>query len=76
MKPPAAFTAASALLRLATSVAARPASRTPIGRLQAGVLRRERPGSPNTRFAKLGKVGEVLIDESVAGAAEARRAGP
>ena len=46
-------------------------SRTLIGALQAGVLRRERPGSPNTRCASFGKVGEVLIDEGVAGAAEA-----
>ena len=30
-------------------------SRTLIGALQAGVLRRERPGSPNTRCASFGK---------------------
>ena len=55
MKPSAAFTADSAALRLSTSVRAACGSRTLIGALQAGVLRRERPGSPNTRCASFGK---------------------
>ena len=55
MKPPAAFTPPSAAFRLSTSVTGACRSRTLIGALQAGVLRRERPGSPNTRFSSRGK---------------------
>ena len=45
----------SAALRLSASVCGACLSRTLIGALQAGVLRRERPGSPNTRFSRRGK---------------------
>ncbi len=45
----------SAALRLSTSARAAALSRTLIGALQAGVLRRERPGSPNTFCASFGK---------------------
>jgi hypothetical protein len=54
MKEPTAFTPASAALRLSASVAAACASRKLTAALQAGVLRRERPGSPNTRFSSRG----------------------
>jgi hypothetical protein len=33
-------------------------------------LRRDRPGSPNTRFASRGKVDQVLVDERIALTAE------
>src|SRR5207244_5323159 len=59
---------ATVALRLSTSARAASASRTLIAALQAGVLRRERPGSPNTRFAWERR--EVLIDERVADAAD------
>ena len=65
------LTAASAALRLPTSVVAASGSRTCTGALHAGVLRRERPGSPKTRLARLGKSRKVLVHEGVAGAAEA-----
>jgi len=54
MKPPSDFTAASASFRWAISSSGACASRTLIGALQAGVLRRERPGSPNTFFSSAG----------------------
>jgi hypothetical protein len=44
----------TAALRLSVSVRAASSSRTLIAALQAGILRRERPGSPNTRFSKRG----------------------
>ena len=74
MKAPVDFTCVSAALRLSVSPGAAALSRTLIGALQAGVLRRERPGSPNTRFCEVGEGGEVLVDEGVAGAAEAGEA--
>ena len=72
MKASAAFVPAERGLEIVDVGRARPrASRTLIGALQAGVLRRERPGSPNTRLRQAREVGEVLVDEGVAGAAEA-----
>ena len=46
---------ASAALRFSASARAAPASLTAMAPLQAGVLRRERPGSPKTRRAIPGK---------------------
>ena len=58
MKASAGDRLPTAALRLATSASASPeaspVSRTAMGALQAGVLRRERPGSPNTRCASFG----------------------
>ena len=54
MKPPVAFTPLSAALRLSASITGACLSRTLIGALHAGVLRRERPGSPNTRRSSIG----------------------
>ena len=45
----------TAALRFRTSACAAAGSRTPMGPVQAGVFRRERPGSPNTRLAISGK---------------------
>ena len=70
MNPPSAGRAERGL-RLSASARRPSVSRTPIGALQAGVLRREPPGSPNTRFGQLGETGQVLVDEGIAGAAEA-----
>ena len=44
-----------AALRFRASACAATGSRTLMGPVQAGVLRRERPGSPNTRLAISGK---------------------
>ena len=63
-------TAASAALRFSTSACAAAGSRTLIGPLQAGVLRRERPGSPNTRLANLGKSTRSRYAKRLARAAE------
>jgi len=51
----AARAADNAARRLLASVSAALGSRTEIGPLQPGVLRRERPGSPKTRRASSGK---------------------
>src|SRR5271169_1672487 len=49
---PAAFTPARAAFRLSMSASGAAGSPTPIGAVQAGVRRRDRPGSPNTPQAK------------------------
>ena len=53
------------------SVRAASGSRTLIGPSQAGVRRRERPGSPKTCFAQLREVDQVGVGERLARAAEA-----
>ena len=53
--PSVAAADARAALRFSASTSAARASRTAIGPLQAGVRRRERPGSPKTRLASSGK---------------------
>src|SRR5438128_3962281 len=54
-KPSSTRAPARAASRLSASAAAAPRSRTEMGPVQAGVLRRARPGSPNTRRAIPGK---------------------
>src|SRR2546428_12331954 len=70
-----ALTCPRAAFRLSVSTCAARASRTVIGPVQAGVFRRERPGSPNTRPALPGEAtrarywgGWLLAPEPVRGA--------
>src|ERR1700736_2635301 len=51
---PAASTPVRAAFRLSMSASGAAGSPTAIGPVQAGVLRRDRPGSLNTRFARFG----------------------
>ena len=72
--PPADVTPASAALRLSTSVRAACGSRTLIGALQAGRLAARAAGIAEHALRQAREFGEVLVDEGVAGAAEAVQA--